>query len=79
LLRLSRSLRRNKESFEKTISILPFFSNINQHDFYWEVFKEGNKKSASARLATYRLLEKAITFPSCVANATEVFLVERSD
>jgi hypothetical protein len=37
------------------------------------------KKSASARLAAYRLLEKANAFPSCDAYAAEAFLVEHFD
>jgi hypothetical protein len=37
------------------------------------------KKSESARLAAYGLLEKAIAFPSCDAYAAEAFLVERSN
>jgi hypothetical protein len=53
MLRLSRSIRRNKESFEKTISILPFFLNINQYDFYWEVCKEGNNKKADESMPAF--------------------------
>jgi hypothetical protein len=60
-LRLSRSLRRNKESFEKTISILPFFLNINQYDFYWEVCKEGNNKKADERMPAF-----FIVLPYCI-------------
>jgi hypothetical protein len=36
-------------------------------------------ESASARLAAYGLLEKAIAFSSCDAFAAEAFLVERFD